>query len=131
MTFNIGSQNGGVINNIVGDQHIEGGQYGVLVTTGEAREAAVLLQQLAQATSAPPPLVTEVTGHADAVNMLVQEPQPDKAKVAHRLEQLTQALTSAGAVVRAGAPILGPIQTLATWLGPLGEPIRHLVQSLV
>ena len=45
MTFNIGSQSGGVINNVAGDQHITGPQYGTLVTTGDARRALGDLRQ--------------------------------------------------------------------------------------
>ena len=29
MTFNIGNQNAGTINNVEGDQHVHGGQHGV------------------------------------------------------------------------------------------------------
>src|SRR5215472_7210330 len=39
MTFNIGGQNAGIINNVAGDQHITGQQYGTLVTTDDARRA--------------------------------------------------------------------------------------------
>jgi len=37
MTFNIGGQNAGIINNVAGDQHITGQQHGTLVTTEDAR----------------------------------------------------------------------------------------------
>jgi len=49
MTFNIGSQTGGVINNVQGDQNITGGQHGMLVTSADARQA---LGSLGQAVAA-------------------------------------------------------------------------------
>ena len=36
MTFNIGSQSGGVVNNVAGNQRVEGGQHGVFHSMGPA-----------------------------------------------------------------------------------------------
>ncbi len=61
MTFNIGNQSGGVINNVAGDQHITGGQHGTLVSTEDARRAvgelrrAVTAAGLGEATAAARP----------------------------------------------------------------------------
>lgn len=52
MSFHIGTQNAGVVNNVGHDQHITGGQQGVLVVTPEVRQA---LYALRRSPSAAPP----------------------------------------------------------------------------
>ena len=46
MTFNIGSQSGGVVNNVAGNQRVEGGQHGVQVSREDAASAAATLREL-------------------------------------------------------------------------------------
>ncbi len=128
MTFNIGSQNAGVVNNVAGDQRITGGQHGTLVTTedavrtvGELRAALDQLDLDGQTSAA-------AEEHVDAIESgLRRDPGPDRAKVAGILERLTRLLTAAGAVTTAGVALVGPLQALAGWLGSLGAPTLALL----
>ena len=47
MTFTIGTQNAAVINNVAGDQRIDGGQYGTAVTAVTAEQARRAVRELA------------------------------------------------------------------------------------
>ena len=130
MTFNIGSQNGGVINNVAGDQHITGQQHGTLVTTEDARRAlgelrhAVGTAGLGEATAAD--------AHADVAEMdaALQAEQPDRPRFARVLERLTRLLAAAGSLASSGAALIGPLHALAGWLGTLGGPILSLLPAL-
>lgn len=130
MTFNIGSQSGGVINNVAGDQHITGQQYGTLVTAEDARRAlgdvrhAVTAAGLDQATAA--------AAHTEVAEMdeTLRTERPDKSRFARALERLTRLLSAAGSLVTSGAALLGPLHALAGWLGALGGPILALLPAL-
>ena len=130
MTFNIGSQSGGVINNVAGDQHITGQQYGTLVTAEDARRAlgdvrhAVTAAGLDQATAA--------AAHTQVAEMdeTLRAERPDKSRFARALERLTRLLSAAGSLVTSGAALLGPLHALAGWLGALGGPVLALLPAL-
>lgn len=130
MTFNIGSQSGGVINNVAGDQHISGGQHGALVTTEDARRAlgelrnAVAIAGLDEATAA--------AAHAQVTEMdeSLRAEAPDRPRVARALERLTRLLVAAGSLASAGTALLGPLHALAGWLGTIGAPILGLLPAL-
>ena len=130
MTFNIGSQHGGVINNVAGDQHITGQQHGTLVTTEDARRAmgelrhAVTTAGLGEATAAD--------AHAQVTEMdtVLRAEAPDRPRFARALERLTRLLAAAGSLASGGAALLGPLHVLAGWLGALGGPILGLLPAL-
>jgi hypothetical protein len=130
MTFNIGSQSGGVINNVAGDQHITGQQHGTLVTTEDARRTlgdlrhAVTAAGLDQATAAA--AHTQVT----EMDETLRTERPDKSRFAGALERLTRLLAAAGSLATSGAALLGPLHALAGWLGALGGPILALLPAL-
>ena len=130
MTFNIGGQNAGIINNVAGDQHITGQQYGTLVTTEDARRAlgdlrpAVTAAGLDQATAAA--AHTEVT----EMDETLRAERPDKSRFARALERLTRLLASAGSLATSGAALLGPLHALAGWLGAIGGPVLALLPAL-
>jgi hypothetical protein len=48
---------------------------------------------------------------------------PDRGVITARLERFTELLTDAGAVASAGASLIRPIRTIATWLGPIGAAL--------
>jgi hypothetical protein len=128
MTFNIGSQSGGIINNVGGDQVVNGGQRsgGATPTLSDARAAARELRDLI-GREAPPRLAAAVRPDLDATAGELAKPAPDRAAVASRLRRLTEALVAAGAFASAGVALGAPLMTLVGWLGPLGGPIRHLI----
>ena len=96
MTFNIGSQSGGVINNVAGDQNITGQQYGTLVTTEDARRALGDLRQ--RGDDGRPRRATAAAAHAQVAEMdeTLRAERPDKPRFAGALERLTRLLSAAG-----------------------------------
>jgi hypothetical protein len=130
MTFNIGNQSAGNINNVGRDQHITGGQQGVMVTPEAARQAVVDLR--AGLRLAPLEQQTSAAAEAEVreIEAEIQKPEPDRSRAASSLERLTRLLLSAGSLASAGAALVQPLQTLAGWLGSLGAPILHLLPLL-
>jgi len=130
MTFNIGSQSGGVINNVAGDQHITGQQYGTLVTTEDARRALGDLRHAV--TAAGLDQATAGAAHTQVAEMdeTLRAERPDKSRFARALERLTRLLGAAGSLATSGAALLGPLHALAGWLGAIGGPILALLPAL-
>jgi hypothetical protein len=130
MTFNIGSQSGGVINNVAGDQHITGQQHGTLVTTEDARRALGDLRHAVTAAGLGEGAAADA--HADVAEMdaALQAGQPDRPRFARALERLTRLLSAAGSLATSGVALLGPLHALAGWLGALGGPILSLLPAL-
>ncbi|MFB7470825.1 hypothetical protein [Kitasatospora sp. NPDC056184] len=124
MVFNIGSQQGGVVNNVAGNQTVHGGQSGHLTADGrDVRELVGELRAAVDRAPLPPAVAPEVRSEIEALDTEVARPEPDREAVAGRLTRVTHLLTSAGALVAAGTGLIGPISALAGWLGTLGRPI--------
>jgi hypothetical protein len=130
MTFNIGSQSGGVINNVAGDQYITGQQYGTLVTTEDARRALGELRRGVTAAGLGGGTAADADAHVAEMDAALQGGQPDKRRFARALERLTRLLSAAGSLATSGAALLGPLHALAGWLGALGGPILALLPAL-
>jgi hypothetical protein len=62
-----------------------------------------------------------------AVEAAVRAPEPNRSRVADALRQFTRLLVASGSL---SAALVGPLQTLAGWLGTLGEPIRQALAAL-
>ena len=132
MNLHIGQQTAGVINNAGGNQWIYG-QQGTAVTDQGARQA---VHELRGALAGLDPQGPEVPGQSAAaqaraqvteIDASMRTPQPDKSRVARMLERLTRLLLAAGSLTSASAAVIGPLQTLAGWLGDLGAPILRLL----
>jgi len=130
MTFNIGSQTGGVINNVQGDQKITGGQHGTLVTTGDAQQALGSLRQAVAAAGLDETAAAQAHAQLAEMDTTLRAAQPDRSRFARVLERLTRLLAATGSLVTSGAALVGPLQALAGWLGALGEPILRLLPAL-
>lgn len=130
MTFNIGGQNAGIINNVAGDQHITGQQYGTLVTTEDARRALGDLRGAVTTAGLGRDTAADAHAHVAEMDAALQVGQPDKPRFARALERLTQLLAAAGSLASGGAALLGPLHALAGWLGALGGPILALLPAL-
>jgi hypothetical protein len=129
MTFNIGSQTGGIINNVAGNQTIRGDQQGVTVSSGEARQAAVdLVEAVKRSHLQKDPVVID---QAEQINAEMRTAEPDKSKVAASLDKLAKLISTAGEWAKAGAAVVGPMWTLAKWLGQLGGPILGLLPAIL
>lgn len=131
MSFNIGSQTGGVINNVTGTQHISGGQQGQAVSDAAARSALVDLQAAVQEVSLPSGPVGTATAQLDEIKATLDSPKPDRSKVGAALEKLAALLIPLGAVTTSGAALIGPIQTLANWVGTWGPSVASLLPPLL
>ncbi|MFE7558448.1 hypothetical protein [Kitasatospora sp. NPDC057500] len=128
MVFNIGSQQGGVVNNVAGNQTVHGGQTGRLTADGrDVRELVGDLRTAVEQAPLPPAVAPEVRSELDAVETEVARPEPDREAVAGRLTRVTRMLSSAGALVTAGTALIGPLSALAGWLGTLGRPILQAI----
>lgn len=131
MTFNIGNQSGGVINNVGGDQIVSGLQSGIIhVTLAQARNAAQELQSLLGSSDLWPPIRQELDGAFAEVNRELALPLPDQPLVAHRLTRIVQRVVSAGSLVGSTKEIVGSLTTLAEWLGPAGAHLLGLISSI-
>ncbi|WP_285703124.1 hypothetical protein [Microtetraspora sp. NBRC 16547] len=121
MTFNIGNQQAVNINNVGGDQTIQGGQQGTFLG-GEPSEWAASLVTRLHALSLP-----SEAAEAEAVQTELNRARPDRQSIATRLTRLTEVLSSAGAIAAAGESLRGPLMALAGWLGALGAPIMRML----
>jgi hypothetical protein len=130
MTFNIGSQTGGVINNVGGDQRIVGGQQGNVVTPEVARQAVRDLRDGLAAVRLDETTAAEASARVEEIEADIQTQTPDRSRIARSLERLTRLLVAAGSLTSASVAIVGPLQTLAGWLGTLGEPVLRLLPIL-
>jgi hypothetical protein len=130
VTFNIGSQTGGVINNVGRDQQITGGQQGIVVPTEAARQAVRDLIAGLNASPLDATTAQQARNNAEEIGAELGKDEPDRPRVANALERLTRLLTSAGSLATAGAALVGPLQTLASWLGELGGPVLQMLPLL-
>jgi hypothetical protein len=125
--FNIQNQNAGVINNVEGNQRIEGGQHGTLVTLDDARSAADDLRHVIVQNSVAGGSTEEAAANVEQIKTELRKAQPDRHVVADLVMRLTRLLASVGSLVAAGSPLLAPLHILASWLGGLGAPILAML----
>lgn len=130
MTFNIGSQSGGVINNVARDQHVSGGQHGTAISTEEARRALGELRQAVAGAGLGGATAASAEAQVTDMDEALRAVEPDRPRFARALERLTQLLVSAGSLASAGTALLAPLHALAGWLGSLGAPILALLPAL-
>lgn len=124
MTFNIGNQNAGTINNVDGDQHIHGGQHAV-VQTGPALDA---LAALRLAVEAVPAAAEDVMTRAEVERIdAALQGETDRRQASAALERLTRRLQSIGALAAAGTALFEPLRRLAEWLGPLAGNVLAML----
>jgi hypothetical protein len=127
MVFNIGSQTGGVVSNVGRDQHVTGGQHGTAVSVADAQSAAQALRVALERLDLPQDVSATARQEAEQVERELAQPEPDRERVAGRLERLTRVLAGAGALAGAGTGLIGPLTTLAQWLGSVGAPLLRLL----
>ena len=130
MTFHIGQQSGGIINNVQGDQRITGGQRGHLATTEHARQALSDLHQALQASDLAGDTAVTVQAQMGEMDAALSTTQPDRSRFARALDRIIRLLTATGSLATAGAALVGPLQVLTNWLGAAGEPLLRLLPAL-
>src|SRR5687768_10800325 len=112
MTFNIGSQTGGVFNNVHGDQHVHGGQHGLIISDEAARVAVRQLRTALLGAPLGASACTTVLGHLDEIEAEVRKNEPNKPVVATILGRVTHILVSAGTLAASARDIVQPISAL-------------------
>lgn len=127
MNLHIGQQTAGIINNAAGNMSIYGGQQGAVVTDEGARRAVRELRSALGTAALDRSAVVKTRAQVAEIDTAIHAPQPDKSRVADMLKRLTKLLVAAGSLTTASAAIIGPLQTLASWLGALGAPIMRLL----
>lgn len=125
MVFNIGSQQGGVVNNVAGDQQVYGGQQAGSMSVADARTLLARLGEDVRRSPLPGNASRQAQAEIDAADAELAKPQPDKHAIAARLTKIAQLLSAAGGLATAGTALGGALAALAGWLGTLGDPIRH------
>jgi hypothetical protein len=131
MTFNIGNQNAANINNVGRDQHITGGQTGIVVTSDQALQALAELRAGVKATRLDPVSSIAAEKELRDIEADMSRPEPDRTRIAPKVERLTRVLLAAGSLASAGSALVGPLGMLAQWLGALGAPILDLLPALL
>ena len=127
MSPQIRNQHAGVINNVNGDQVIYGGQHGTMITSEDARRAARDLRDALAGAALDDATAAEARARVAEIDAAVHAPEPDKQRAVGPLQRLVKLLTDAGALATAGAALIGPLQTLAGWLGAHGVAILGLL----
>ena len=125
---NVNQQNAGTINNVDGNQHIYGGQYGVLA--GELQRAVSDLRRALDSTPLPPDVAGQARAHVDEVEQAVVKPEPDQQRAGSALERLTRLLTTVGPLATATTALVPALQTLGRLLGPVGAAALRMLPGL-
>lgn len=126
MGFNINNQTGGVVNNVEGNQYIRGDQHGHMVQSGAVRGAVEELERGLTSIGLTDSQLAAISVHLKKLDEEVGRAHPEPVKVADPLKRITEIASAAGAL----ASVAGPIQSLVTWLGPLGQPIAKLLSGM-
>ncbi|MGK5110994.1 hypothetical protein [Geodermatophilus sp. CPCC 205506] len=87
------------------------------------RQAAHDLELALGRTSLPPSTRAAVDEVVQDIGTEVQRADPDRPRVAGKVQRLTELLTSAGALTTAAGGLVQPLQTFATWLGQTVGPL--------
>jgi hypothetical protein len=127
MSPHITNQHAGVINNVDGDQVIHGGQHGTVITSADARRAVHHLQDALAGATLDDATAAQARARVAEIDAAVHAPEPDKERAAGPLKRLVKLLADAGSLATAGAALIGPLQTLAGWLGAHGTAIIGLL----
>jgi hypothetical protein len=127
MSIRVNNQNAGVINNVDGHQVVYGGQCGTVVTGEDARRAVRELRDALAGVVLDQATAVEARAQVAEIDTAVHAPEPDKRRAAGPLRRLVTLLTDAGSLATASAALIGPLQTLAGWLGVHGAAILSLL----
>lgn len=127
MSPHIKNQHAAVINNVDGDQVVYGGQHGTVITSADARRAVHDLRDALAGAALDDATAAEAGARVAEIDAAVRAPEPDKERVAGPFKRLVKLLADAGSLATAGTALIGPLQTLAGWLGVHGAAIIGLL----
>jgi hypothetical protein len=124
-TFNIGTQNAAVVNNVGGNMTVEGGIHASAQWSYQVRtEIETAREALAQT-----PLPPDVKASADEALKEAAEAAngDDRGRVAQLLTKATSTLRDADALASAGSGLLESLARAAKILGPIGATVLALL----
>ena len=127
MSIHVKNQTAGVINNVDGDQVVYGGQSGTVVSGEDARRAVRQLRNALADVPLDETTAAEARAQVAEISAAVHAPQPDKRRAAGPFQRLVKLLADAGSLAAASATLIGPLQTLASWLGVHGAAMLSLL----
>ena len=131
-TFNnYGDLNAEIINEVGGNLVNAGGQHVTVVTASNARRAVRELRDGLTATTLDKRTAAQAHAQLAEIDTAMHAPEPDQSRVASLLKRLTRLLQAAGSLSAASSNLIGPLHTLAVWLGTtLGGPILQMLTVL-
>lgn len=128
MVFNIGNQQGGVVNNVAGDQtYNQQRPISYTAAPQSIRDSFLNLRGELSRAGIPPHVRAAIDEDVQALDRESARPEPDTATLANYATRVTRALSSTGALAAAGSSLVTALGTLASSLGPLGQPILHMI----
>ena len=127
MEIHVNNQTAGVITYVDGNQVVYGGLHGSVVTDDDAWRAVGDLRAALTSVPLDGSRKAEARARVAELDAAVRAPRPDKGRAAGILRRLTELLASAGSLTTAGAALMGPLQTLASWLGAHGAVILGML----
>jgi hypothetical protein len=127
MEIHVKNQTAGVITYVDGNQVIYGGLHGTVVTDEDACRAVRELREALTSVALDRTRAAEARAQVAEIDAAVRTPRPDKRRAADTLKRLTELLAGAGSLTTASTALIGPLQTLATWLGAHGTAILSLL----
>ncbi len=129
MSFNIGQQNAVNINNVAGDQTIEGGQSGTFVSTHDALAAVAQIRRELDARGLAPDGRAAAAKELDGIEHGLRQPTPDRASIGESLTRLTKVLVAVGALATGSTALLNGLSGLAGWLGHFGAAALKMLRG--
>jgi hypothetical protein len=129
MEIHVNNQTAGVINYVEGTQAVSGGQHGSVVSDDAARQAVTELRQALSRLRLDRCQAAEARTQVAELDGTLRAPQPDKRRAAEALQRLTGLLIGAGSLASAGTAVMGPLLTLANWLGSHGAAVLSMLAS--
>jgi hypothetical protein len=118
MPFTIGNQTAGVINNVDGNQTINGLQQGIAVTDGEARAASADLKNALLRAPLSTRLSEQALWEASQLDAELHRTVPDKPGIAERLKRLVALVVAGGSLATGSTAIVTAVSKLGHgWAG--------------
>jgi hypothetical protein len=124
--FNIGSQHGNV-SNVAGDMTVYGGQHYTGFPAELIRQELGNLQNAISEMGLDPAVQEKLAALLANADHELSRTGCDAKKVARPIERLAGLLKNIGAIAVSGAALIDPLQRIASWLGPAGQAILHLI----
>jgi isopentenyl diphosphate isomerase/L-lactate dehydrogenase-like FMN-dependent dehydrogenase len=126
VTFNIGSQHGNV-SNVAGDMTVYGGQHYTALPADMIRQELNNIHAIISSIEISPEARKNAVALLADAGRELSRPGCEPEKVAWPVRRLAGLLSDIGAISAAGASLIGPFKAIASWLGPAGQAILHLI----